>query len=1139
MTTTHEPLELLGVQPGLTFVDPATVLTRLWYFDGKFLRAEGFRRDQQYVRSLVALSNQANGHGVVHGFDVRRGTGDRITVDGGLAIAPSGKVVHLPSGVPLSVTELIERSFGDLAPDPAGHGSAEFGRCPPEAADDDVTVVPPRPVYVLTVASAEALCGEEERFGQLCEGACATETDRELVVEGVRFRLHELDLQLPVSTRVPFDERHLRSQVATAYFAREARSPGSAISGAGLRSGVWCDGADAVAGEEVPLAVLGRSGSGGVWLDMWTARRELIETNPHRYWAGRLAMRPWPVFGAHLLQFQCQLTDAPVDGGGDGGGPCADERAALAETDRVLTTLLSARARIPAAADRLDRLRLQIADVLSGNLASPSGSLFVDRGLVTVPSGGYVPVRPDRPVEEQVRALFGPGVDLRFCAVRADFVPEALQEAQHMERISLTRGIDDPSDIEEVDVLVPGGRFADVRPVGGFTGVARILPALRRQVDQPDEEGSALSLSAVARDQVQQGWSWSAAAFGEAPHRLAVGHLANLAGYAVRDGDEEPPPAEVYIEHDEVHDDFRDKAAFRQRLLREGVLARERLDRAVRGGFTEIDDDVAADRPLPRDEKRPVALWVDVETADDLREVAVGAQTNSRLRFTAYSRAAVEPLLYDARITGGLVVTSRQTAPVGGNQVMDIRTELSGVADVYVLFQGQEEDPPPRSVRGIKLRWRVAVGAAGPRILAVELEPPQARFRMLGQETGMPRHVSVVVTGPSPRSRVDVGEWEAKRAAAAATDVQLATLELDESEHALDPGSPGRDIAEAVIDVLGAELAVRGVDASFAAPARQRMFETAGGGRTLTSTTDWVMFHRRRTKDCGDAGRPPVATRKFRWYHAQIGDTDSLNRFADLAGRYVKMSRASGDLDALRVRPRLDGLGFEPVTVVEFAQGAADLVTPAVQVRNAWSATRRSTHLLRGVVASPSTGDGTQIDLARLTATTSVVSDLVDTTALQTSAVAEIPPEFQETGLDGVFFTIGVDRPTRSLRMMVAKVTDLTSWLDQGDGDDITVERLRETFGDNLDTNVADWDDTTLVNQAEIESWWGGSAVKASRFVVASSIDTTARRNYAEEASALLTRILGGGDRPRSLAPSPYVDAGDDTEVLLILLASG
>ena len=692
--------------------------------------------------------------------------------------------------------------------------------------------------------------------------------------------------------------------------------------------------------------------------------------------------------------------------------------------------------------------------MLAGNLASPSGSLLVDQGHVTVPSGAYLPIQPSRPVEEQVRALFGPGVDLRFCAVRPDFVPEALQEAQHMERISLTRGIDDPSDLEQVDVLVPGGRFADARPVGGFQGVLRILPSLLEQVDQPSVEGSALSLSAVARDQVQNGWSWSAAAFGEAPHRLAVGNLANLAGYvAVREAatrSRRRPPSTSSTTR--CTTSARDKAAFRQRLLREGVLARERLDRAVRGGFAEAAEEVAPDRPLPRDEKRPVAIWLDVETDADLREVAVGAQTNARLRFTAYSRAADEPLLYDARISGGLVVTSRQTSPVGGLQVMDVRTELSGVADVYVLFQGREEDPPPRSVRGVALRWRVGLGPQGARILAVELEPPQARVRAVGQETGMPRHVSVAITGPAPRSRVDVGDWQPRAAAAAAAGVQLATAELDESEHALDPGSQGRDLAEAVIDVLGAELAVRGVDPSFAAPARRRMLESTGGGRTLTSTTDWVMFHRRRTKDCGDAGQQaPVGTRRFRWYHAEIGDGDSLAAYADLAGRYVKMSRARGDIDAVRVRPRLDGLGFEPVTVVEFTQGTSDLATPAVDVRNAWSATRRSSHLLRGVVASPPTGDGTHVDLARLTATTSVVSDLVDTSGLQTSSISDIPPEFQEAGLDGVFFTIGVERPTRRLRGMVAKVRDLTGWLDQGDGEDITVERLRETFGDSLE----------------------------------------------------------------------------------------
>src|SRR5262245_64314120 len=56
-----------------------------------------------------------------------------------------------------------------------------------------------------------------------------------------------------------------------------------------------------------------------------------------------------------------------------------------------------------------------------------------------------------RSVNDQVRALLGDGVDLCFCIVRPDYVAHALEEAQHMERISLTDGLDDPAHRPEVD----------------------------------------------------------------------------------------------------------------------------------------------------------------------------------------------------------------------------------------------------------------------------------------------------------------------------------------------------------------------------------------------------------------------------------------------------------------------------------------------------------------------------------------------------------------------------------------------------------------------------------------------------------------------------------------------------------------
>ena len=249
------------------------------------------------------------------------------------------------------------------------------------------------------------------------------------------------------------------------------------ISGAGLRTPVWCAGADGIGGEEIPLAVFDRSGSVTTFLDMWTARRELVETTPQRYWQWRFAARPLDVFLAQVLQFQCQLVGIGADGGPDDTDPCADERRALQEVDAVLGTLseMSAaresrlrRAAIRAATSvglpdglvaRLGELQTLVAGALAGSRVSASGSLLIDHGIVETAAAGYLPIEPRKDVRAQVRAFMGAGVDLRFCTVRPDFVPEAFQEAQHMERISLTRGLDDPGRLEEVDVLVPDGTF--------------------------------------------------------------------------------------------------------------------------------------------------------------------------------------------------------------------------------------------------------------------------------------------------------------------------------------------------------------------------------------------------------------------------------------------------------------------------------------------------------------------------------------------------------------------------------------------------------------------------------------------------------------------------------------------------------
>lgn len=1131
MTTmdTRAPMELFGAHPGVSVIDPSSVLTRLWYFDGKFLRAEGFRLDQEYVRSLVALSNQAVGRGVVHGFDVGRGGGDDLRIEGGLALAPSGRVIHLPQQVDVSVAKLIARSTGEFDPGaPSSASPADFSPCPPERPGEPVTGVPPRPLYVLTVAPAEALCGEEERFGQLCEDACATETDRSVAVEGVRFRVRELRLTLPTSRRVSFSQAHLRSRVASAFFADERRATPSMISGSGLRSDVWCAGAEGVGGEEVALAVFERSGSTTTWLDMWTARRELMEQTPQRYWGWRFAMRPLDVFLAEVLQFQCQLLSLGGDGGGPGGeDACAEERAALTEVDDVLATLARGRRRdeepmemeaigvrsteavherpleealaaegMSAMAQRLTELRARVADALRGRSRRGTGSLLIDGGIVELPSGGYLPVDPSRSVEQQVHALIGPGVDLRFCAVRPDFIPEALQEAQHMERISLTQGIDDPAAIEEVDIFVPGGEVGHQETsIEAFEGRVRLVPGTRR-VERATKTGSALTMAAVARDQEHEGWSWSLAAHGEAPHRLDVGRLASAIANGLADGVREAEAeaveeevgeeavrrvVELHAEASEEHERTLTDPSFPQRLAREHVLARERYDRAMVAVAEPARPGASIpDRPIPPDQKRPVSLWFDVQTDGDLRQAEIGEAVPFRLRFSTYSRASTEPLVIDVQVNGDLVVRTKHGRKAGsGAGQVTVVTDVKGTADPLVIAEGQVTDAPPQRLRDLALRWELFAAADGTRKTAVSREGQErrgAQARFLDE--GSPRHVQglfELVRAGGIDLRLD-GGWTpaATEARVGPQLVRVADLDLREAAGALDPGSRGRDLGEAVIDLIGTELAVRGRDPGFTAHARQRLF---GAERdqadVVRATADWVMFHRRRTKVCAGPSERPRSIRRFRWYHAVVAERADLERFRALAGRWAEAG--TDHIDEMRVPDRLDDLGFELVTSVEFEERRAELHSSLVALRTAWSAGDRGHRLLRALVAAPPTGDGVNVERQRLATVTSAVADLIDTSRLQTDALSHIPPEFQASGIDGVFFTVGHRRPDAELSHVLLVRATRKDW-DQIQQvaqqlDELDEEVFHSVFTAPA-TFVARFDGDNLVNRDEVVEWW-------------------------------------------------------------------
>src|SRR5437763_6163463 len=109
-TNNSESLVLLVHQDGLALIPRDTPLTRLNYFDGKFLRAADLKAEQDYVRHLVEKSNQTGGPGVAHGFDLKLGGGDTLNVGPGLAVDPKGRVLLLTVNASVQIQQLIEKS---------------------------------------------------------------------------------------------------------------------------------------------------------------------------------------------------------------------------------------------------------------------------------------------------------------------------------------------------------------------------------------------------------------------------------------------------------------------------------------------------------------------------------------------------------------------------------------------------------------------------------------------------------------------------------------------------------------------------------------------------------------------------------------------------------------------------------------------------------------------------------------------------------------------------------------------------------------------------------------------------------------------------------------------------------------------
>jgi hypothetical protein len=1047
--TTKEPLVLVSKQAGVTVIPSESLLTRLNYFDGKFLRAEDLRAEQQYLRYLVQLSNQAGGHGVAHGYTVGLAAGgDTLNVGPGLAIDPAGRVLLMPQPVSVSVQQLIDQSqellkiVGSMK---AGNGGGGFSDCEFVAGEPPTNVPQAGDLYLITISHAEAYCGQAEIFGKLCEEACVTSTDRPFVVEGVVLRAVPLTLQtpLPQSSAVFLNQQHLRSRVASAYFNDERLRIQSLISKAGLDCAIWCFGAEPAPHGDVPIAVIARAGQSTIFLDAWTARRELIDTQARRYWQWRMRMRPWDVFLAHVLQFQCQLHElfktTPDPGSDD---PCLNERQVIAEAAGLVQQLNAYFADVSAKLASLNLpdpnavkaalgltqenfakytdLGKKLDTVKDADFTGKLDHLLINGGIVELPSGGYLPVAPSSTVSvnKQVRAMLGDGVDLRFCVVRPDYPAHALEEVQHMERISLLEGLDNPEKKPEVDILVPEGEIItseQAAPGGGFEADVTFSPVMTNFLGHLFQ--GELDFN-VEDNQTTQQMVYKGAARAE---RLSNGggalHLATLAQLQTTTA---TSTTDTLMNEAALNTDAKTAPA-RVRGRKGGAKGKladmqpeatpNAFKRVKESVFNTVRNSASFDAPAefgaPREGRFTAAavvgsnqqfasgLWFTMKSDVNIFALAQNDTAGLDLRSVIAAPSGQSKNYIDTRLHGELTVD--QVQDVAGERVVVGRVPIMASFDLDVGGEAGHES----STEHFKLEARLKTSGQGHIIT----------LKLTRQKEPLGFQITIDLGGDPLAAAFEATYFNAR----AGSETLMLSSDLLSNPAVSEPANPSHAGAVSGLQLLANALG----DPGFFNASSKLLFPPAppsGGEMLVRATRDWVLFHRRRTRRCEvevqpqpQPPQPAQPARRYNVLHVAYGD-----KIDGAGGPAFNIDDLRGDLPF--IKPEEVKEFIKPAGQVEFGGGVETLNTAPADVLSAWQAAQPGGTLFYGVIISKGEAiqDGEALALGRLESVGQVIGSVTTMhPQAQFDTMTEVPAAIDATGVDGVILLVTVNETVR------------------------------------------------------------------------------------------------------------------------------
>ncbi|GAC13041.1 hypothetical protein [Aliiglaciecola lipolytica] len=969
---------------GHNVIDSASSLTRLNYFDGKFLRAPDLQLEQSALLNQIRLSNQSAGGGIVNGFDCVLASGQKIAISAGLGYDWQGRALVLSQDIEIGINTLLTQAAttsisSELKSEVR---SSDFKTCEIRAADSGSNnVLSKQELYLIVVNHLEAFCGEEDVYGKLCSEACISSTQRTHIVEGINIRAVPFALTEPLkdSTQVTMAQKHLRSRTVSAYFEQEKNTISSLISQQGLNAATWCLGAEALSGEGIAIGMLSKVGETVVFLDAWGVRRERIVPPPQQYWAARMGMRNWQIYLAQILQFQCHLRDClgkfdPLDPPLT-SDPCADEKALIKTAAVDMQQLLSYYTDVSAKLTQIERLpqaskesqvniatldvealRASIDRLQAVGSSRVSQQLLIDCGIVELPSAGYLPVVADSSISinQQVRQLMGRGVDLRFCAVRADYVHHALEEAQHMQRICLLSGLDNQANIQEVDILVPEGQLSQSeKPVK--------QPGFQAHLDSTDAMlGMMLHLVADAfKDSLDKNSIRDEMVMRSA----SMGRNVNVSAVNVSAG----------------------KLDFGKDMT--GAARAENQNGNL--GFYLATENSASTSVEGQTIKTDINLWGQMQSNQDVFALSAGgrAQVSARflmeasLLYSGNDRDIALDTIVELNISGQLII--EKVTPREGT------TKLFGrfVGDSILQYTTTQNGVPKTQVSSASLNDDI--------VLSRQLT-----------EQGSAIEISI----PSPSlfgnsDLVDMTYTQAWNAAGECEVVgQLTTLvegkpqqrnflsgKFIPDDNALSPGNPFYNKSLVALKQIAGALNNQG----FVETASHLLFPppvSVPSELIVKGQYPWVLFHRRRSKVCEGATIPDVnlASRKYQIYLLELtADVDLDKIFASLE-RGFESTVANA----------------KSIVEVEFSASSAAINSAHNSLQQAWrSAVGSNAQVVIAAIASGGdvVNEGDALATSRVNSTNAVLDDVSDfKTELPIVVKQTLPTGMSAQGRDGV-----------------------------------------------------------------------------------------------------------------------------------------